>query len=99
MDALAGLETGAKARVCFQVADVRKPLLAVSSLVDKGNLTIFDEESFVIPSNAPEVELIRQLVQQVRGKIPLHREKGVYKMNWEVPNSEVAMSGFTRLGK
>ena len=101
LDALSVLEPGTKAKVCFQVADVRKPLLAVSSLVDKGNMTVFDADSFVIPAVAPELKLIRQLISQAQGKIPLYRERGIYKMrNWEVPqHAKPAASGFTRPGK
>ena len=100
LDALSVLEPGTKAKVCFQVAEVRKPLLAVSSLVDKGNMTVFDTDSFVIPAGAPEIPLIRQLIAQAQGKIPLYRERGIYKMrNWEVPKSKSEASGFTRPGK
>ena len=89
-DVLSAVHTGAKARITFQAADVRKPLVAVSSLVD----AIFDQRSFVLPGNAPEVDMIRQLVAQIKGRIPMYREKGIYKMrNWGVPKS-----GFTRLG-
>ena len=59
VDAMTMLEPGVKAKVCFQVAEVRKPLLAVSSLVEKGSMTIFDEDSFIIPSTALEIALIR----------------------------------------
>ena len=57
VDAMTMLEPGVKAKVCFQVAEVRKPLLAVSDLVAKGNMTVFDEDSFIIPSTAPELIL------------------------------------------
>ena len=97
MDVMSVLESGSRAKVCFQVAKVRKPLLAMSSLVDKGNVTIFDKDSYVIPSNAPELELIRELVAQAKSKIPLYRERGVYKMrNWAMPKSE---PGFPRPGR
>ena len=93
-DALSAVESGAKAKVTFQASQVRKPLVAFSSLVDKGNLALFDTKSFIIPGSAPEVPLIRQLVAQAMGKIPMHREKGVYKMrNWSLPK------GFTRQGR
>ena len=98
-DTLSAMESGARAKVTFQSAEIRKPLVAVSGLVDKGNLTIFDQKSFVIPSSAPEVEMIRQLVAKARGKIPLHRERGIYKMrNWEISSTQPT-SGFPRPGK
>ena len=38
-------------RVTFQVAMVRKPLLAVSGVIDKGNIVVFDESgSFILPN-------------------------------------------------
>ena len=99
-DALAMVETGAKAKVTFQSARVRKPLVAVSSLVDKGNLAVFDGESYILPGSAPEVAEIRKLISQISGKIPMHRDKGVYKMkNWKVPREQSPSQGFTRQGR
>ena len=73
----------------FQAAKVRKPLVAVSATVDKGNLVIFDAEEHdggcVIPSTAPEIAMIRQLVQQVTQHIKLERKNGVYLLrNWSI---------------
>ena len=96
-DALAMVQSGAKAKVIFQAAQVRQPLVAVSNLVDKGNMSVFDQESFILPGSAPEVAEIRRLIRQVKGKIPMYREKGVYKMrNWKLPSKT---EGFTRPGK
>ena len=89
------VETGAKAKLTFQAAEVRKPLVAVSALVEKGNLAVFDKSSFILPGNAPEISMIRQLIAQVKGRIPMYTEKGVYKVrNWAAPKA-----GFTRPGK
>ena len=53
------LENGNDGRFTFQAAEVRKPLLAVSSVNDKGNLVLFDNEgSFIIPGTS--TALIRQ---------------------------------------
>ena len=47
------LEGGQEGRFTFQAAPVRKPLLAVSSVNDKGNLVLFDgDESYIIPGKA-----------------------------------------------
>ena len=55
--------------------------MAVSSVNDKGHMVLFDlEGSYMIPAGAPELTQIRHLVQQVLGKIPLHRENGVFHM-------------------
>ena len=84
LNTIAKLENQALAKVKFQAAKVRRPLLAVSSLVDKDNLTLFDKESFVIPAHCPEVAEIRRLVANISTNIPLHRDKGVYTMRaWE----------------
>ena len=68
----------------FQATEVRKPLVAVSATVDKQNMVLFDNEKFgggcIIPHDAPELEMIRQLVNQVANRIRLHRERGVYLM-------------------
>ena len=100
MDVMAMVEPGTKAKITFQTAEVRRPLVAVSSLSEKGNLTLFDDHgSFIIPGSAPEVELIRQLVAQIGGKIPLYKEKGVYKVrNW-APAGNAKASTFARQGK
>ena len=38
-------------RVTFRGAKVRKPLLAVSGLIDKGNIVVFDGSgSFILPT-------------------------------------------------
>ena len=78
---------GADVGLLFQAAKVRKPLVAVSATVDKGNMVIFDNEAHdggcVIPSSAPELQMIRQLVQQVTDRIRLERRNGVYVLrNW-----------------
>ena len=65
----------------FQAAQVRKPLLAVSSVNDKGHLVLFDlAGSYLVPANAPEVVQIRALVERAKGKINLHRKNGVFHM-------------------
>ena len=72
-------ENGTKLTTLFQAAKVRKPLVAVSATADKENMTIFDHEKYgggcIIPHDAPELEMIRQLVNQVANRIRLHREK------------------------
>ena len=82
LQASARLENGNKGNFLFQAAAVRKPLLAVSSVNDKGNLVLFDNEgSYIIPShNKDLLTKLRQLVKQMTGKIALHRKNGVYNM-------------------
>ena len=75
------MESDGTGRITFQAAPVRKPLLAVSSVNDKGHMVVFDTDgSFLVPADAPEVLQVRALLQKVRGKIDLHRENGVFNI-------------------
>ena len=75
------VETGDTGSLTVQAADVRKPLLAVSSLNRKGNPVWFDnQQSFVIPATARNLAAIRKMIKEIPNKIPLHTENGVYKM-------------------
>ena len=90
------LEGGREGGFTFQSAPVRKPLLAVSSANDKGNLVIFDgEASYIIPGKGSAlVAKLRALVREIPGKVKLHRKNGVYNMKaWR------AKPGFSRQGK
>ena len=50
------IEGQREGRFTFQAAPVRKPLLAVSSVNDKGNLVVFDgTKSFIFPGKGPQV--------------------------------------------
>ena len=76
------LEGVREGRFTFQAAPVRKPLLAVSSVNDKGNVVIFDgDASYIIPGRgSPLVAKLRKLVNDIPGKVKLHRKNGVYNM-------------------
>ena len=88
---------GRRAQVTWQTAEISRPLTAVGSTCDKGNFVGFDSENhcggFIIPADAPELPMIRQLVQQAQ-KIKLHREKGVYLMrNWHLDKAPFGGQG------
>ena len=69
-------ENGILKKVRFHVADVDKPLLAVSAVRRKGYRVVFDDESYIQNKINPEE------------KIPLIEENGTYKMKaWLVPPS------------
>ena len=72
-------------RVTFQGAKVRKPLLAVSGVIDKGNIVVFDGNgSFMLPGSCARVASVRKAVTGVRGRIPLHAKNGVFVLRtWE----------------
>ena len=75
------IEGQREGRFTFQATPVRKPLLVVSSVNDKGKLVVFDgAESFIIPGKGPQVAELRELIQAMAGKIKLHRKNGVYSM-------------------
>ena len=70
-------ENGLFKRVRFHVADVDKPLLAVSAIRRKGYRVVFDDESYIQNKFKPD-EII-----------PLVEENGTYKMKaWIVPPSD-----------
>ena len=83
-------------RIAASGAPVRKPLLAVSSVNDKGTMVVFDSSgSFILPGKCPQVAAIRQLVQQAAGAIPLRRKNGVFTMRaWK--KGKATEEGFAR---
>ena len=75
------VETCDTGHMNLDVAEVRKPLLAVSSCNNNGNPVWFDgHRSYIIPGGAKEVERIRALIDSVVQKIPLHFKNGTYTM-------------------
>ena len=88
---------GIVGNVKFQGAKVRKPLLAVSSLNDRGNPCWFDHDStggsFIIPGDAPELKEIRKLITQIKARIKMDRKGGIFQLrNWTVNKT----AGFAR---
>ena len=54
-------------RVTFQGAKVRKPLVALSGVIDKGNIVVFDGNgSFMLPSQCAGVASVRKAVTDVQ---------------------------------
>lgn len=91
---LMSIEGQREGKFTFQAAPVRKPLLAVSSVNDKGNLVVFDGvESFIIPGKGPQVAQLRKLIQAIAGKIKLHRKNGVYHMRAWKPKPVFSRQG------
>ena len=63
-------------RMTFHGARVRKPLLAVSGVIDKGNIVVFDGSgSFILPNSCAGVASVRKAITGVQGRIPLHAKK------------------------
>ena len=91
---------GVVSKIRFQGARVRKPLLAVSGIIDKRNMVAFDADgSFIVPSNAPELPAIRALLAKARGRIPMHPKNGVFVLKaWEHKTRPPAL-GFSRPGR
>ena len=67
-------------RVTFQGAKVRKPLLAVSEVIDKGNIVVFDGSgSIILPGQCVGVaSVIKRMSQGGQGRIPLRAKIGVF---------------------
>ena len=87
------LDDGRITKSTYQAVEVRKPLMAVSSVNDKGNLVLFDEKgSFIIPgTNKDLISRLRALVKQAPDKVELHRKNGIFHMKaWKLK------PGFTR---
>ena len=72
-------------RMTFQGAKVRKPLLAVSGVIDKGNIVVFDGSgSFILPNSCAGVASVSKAITGVQGRIPLHAKNGVFVLRtWE----------------
>ena len=84
---------GIVGRTTWQAAEVRKPLMAVSSINDKDNLVIFDlKGSGILPGSLPEVAEIRRLLKAAKDReacIDLERSGGVFKMRaWRTDQEE-----------
>ena len=66
-------------RMTFQGAKVRKPLLEVSGVIDKGNIVVFDGiASFILPNSCAGVASVRKAITGIQGSIPLHAKNGVF---------------------
>ena len=88
--------------VKFQGAKVRKPLLAVSSLNDRGNPCWFDHDStggsYIIPKDSPELVEIRRLIGKIKMRVRMERKGGIFQLrNWIV--NKAKSSGFHRQEK
>ena len=86
---------GAVADTLWQAAEVRKPLMAVSSCEDRGNMCVFDREgSFILSANCPELAEIRRLIQMAKKKVRVKRVGGTYSFStWRVPRKHEGFHG------
>ena len=86
-------EPGDLSQITFQAAQVRKPLLAVSGVNQKGNGVWFDgHESCILPPG-PTLNKIRAMVAQAQPKVPLHLKNGVFTMRCWQPGTPFAGRG------
>ena len=83
------LRGGRTSQVNFNAAKVRKPLLAVSSVCDKGNWTLFGPDGgYIVPMDAENLGQLVALINSIKGKIELVREHGVYHLPaWVMPHT------------
>ena len=95
-------ESNLNKAMTIQDAKVRKPLAAVSGIVGKDNGVFFDKhQSAIIPANAPELKLIRELVQKAKNRIDLEEKRGVFVMPvWiRTEDEDVELQPFLRQGR
>ena len=82
----------------FQGAKLRKPLLAVSRVIDKDNIVVFDGSgSFILPNSSAGVASVRKAFTGVQGRIPLHAKNGVFVLRTWEPEDKTS-TGFSRRG-
>ena len=82
----------------LQGAKVRKPQLAVSGVVVKGNTVVLDGRgSFILPNSCAGVAPVRKAITGVQGRIPLHAKNGVFVLRmWEPEDMPSAGSSLKR---
>ena len=60
----------------LQGVKIRKPLLDVSGVIDKGNIVGLDGNgSLILPRKCPGAAIVRKAAAGVQGRIPLHAKK------------------------
>ena len=60
----------------FQGANVQKPFLDVSGVIDKGNIVVFDGNgSLTLPGKCPGAAFVRKAAAGVRGAFRCTRKK------------------------
>lgn len=80
---------GRKARMNFQDAKVRRPILSVGETTDAQNSCWFDAEgSFMLTKGSPEQQEIRAIIKRARQKIEMLKVNGVYQMETWVDEEE-----------
>ena len=83
-------------RLTFQGAKVRKLLLAVSGVIDKGNIVVFDGSgSVILPNSCAGVASLKKAITGVQGRIPLHAKNGVFVLRTWGPEDKPS-TGFSR---
>ena len=94
------LKGGRCSQVTFNSAQVRKPLLAVSSICDKGNVTLSAPTgAWILPMPSEQLKTLLEWVTKVPGKLELERIGGVYHLPASlIPTTEAAKSPFGRQG-
>ena len=95
------VESGDVGNIVFQAAEVRKPLLSVWSVNQKGNPVWFDGElSYIVAKNAECLSAVRKMLQEIPNKIPLHNQNGVFTMKaWRKPVNSDKNTPFHGPGK
>ena len=89
-----GNADGTRARITFQDAAVRRPILSVGESTSAGNLYVFDDaESALIPKGSPEISEIRKLVQRAKNRLKIQKENNIYRIEAWVDPAEASVFG------
>ena len=85
-------------RVTFQGAKVRKPLLALSGVIDKGHIVVFDGSGpHIMPSSCASVASVRRAITGVQGRIPLLAKNEIFVLRTWEPD-DMSSTGFQSAG-
>ena len=75
------LKGGRRSNLTFNSAKVRKPLLAVSEVSDRGNASLFSPDgAWILPMTPEFRRKLMALVAEVTGKVELVRAGGIYHL-------------------
>ena len=83
-------ESGSIAKGTTQIGEVKRPLAAVSKIVEAKNIVFFSgEEDWIVDMNDPiAAELIR-LIKKAKQKTRMYQHKGAYRIRaWLIPEHD-----------
>ena len=68
-----------RAKIKFQEANIRRPILSVGETTTAGSMTIFDNiESVILPKGSPEIPKIQALIKAAKAKMAMVRQDNTF---------------------